>query len=64
MAQGNDEFQTEFFKKRLMKSQARGKAEDKAEGEARRILRGLAARGIVVSPKQEARILACRKLAT
>ncbi len=72
MAQGNYEFQSEFFKKRLMESQARGEARGKAEGEARGkaegeargVLRVLAARGIAVSTEQEARILACRELAT
>ena len=55
MANGNYEFQSDFAK--------RHRAAGRAEGEARSVLKFLAARGISVSEEQKERILACVDLA-
>lgn len=59
MAQGNYEFQSDFFKKRI----AAGHAAGKADGEATAVLTVLDARGIAVSAEQKERILGCSDVA-
>jgi hypothetical protein len=70
MASGNYEYQSEFAKTHQAKGRAEGRAEGeargeargKAQGEARAVLTVLDARGVVVSPEQQARILASTDL--
>ena len=64
MAQGNYEFQSDFFKKRLEEHRAAGMEAGKVAGRAEDVLTVLDARGITVSAEQKARVLACIDAAT